>query len=58
VSPKIGRPKKDVTKSVEIGLRLTKETADKLQRCADEMETTRTAVIERGIDLVEAELKK
>lgn len=58
MSPKIGRPKKDVTKSVEIGLRLTKETADKLQRCADEMETTRTAVIERGIDLVEAELKK
>jgi predicted transcriptional regulator len=54
----MGRPKKDVTKSVEIGLRLTKETADKLQRCADEMETTRTAVIERGIDLVEAELKK
>lgn len=58
MSPKMGRPKKDVTKSVEIGLRLTKETADKLQRCADEMETTRTAVIERGIDLVEAELKK
>lgn len=58
MSPKMGRPKKDVTKNVEIGLRLTKETADKLQRCADEMETTRTAVIERGIDLVEAELKK
>lgn len=58
MSPKMGRPKKDVTKSVEIGLRLTKETADKLQRCADEMGTTRTAVIERGIDLVEAELKK
>lgn len=58
MSPKMGRPRKDVTKNVSIGLRLTQKTAEKLQRCADELGISRTEVIEKGIDLVEKTLDK
>ena len=58
MSPRTGRPHKDVTKNVNLGLRLTQETADKLQRCADALGISRTEVIEKGIDLVEEGLKK
>lgn len=58
MSPRTGRPHKDVTKCVNLGLRLTKETADKLQRCAELLNLSRTEVIEKGINLVEAEIKK
>ena len=57
MSPKTGRPPKEVTKNVNLGLRISKETADKLQRCADYLKISRTEVIERGIELVEATLK-
>jgi hypothetical protein len=58
MSPKTGRPHKDITKSVNLGLRLTKETADKLQRCAETLGISRTEVIEKGIDLVDETIKK
>ena len=58
MSPKTGRPHKDVTKSVNLGLRITKETADKLQRCAETLGISRTEVIEKGIDLVDEGIKK
>lgn len=58
MSPRTGRPPKEVTKSVNLGLRLTQETAEKLQKCADSLKISRTAVIEKGIDLVEKSLKK
>lgn len=55
---KKGRPFQEVTKSVNLGLRISEETATKLQRCADELEISRTEVIEKGIDLVVAEIEK
>jgi len=58
MSPRTGRPHKDITKSVSLGLRITKATADKLQQCADVLNVSRTEIIEKGIDLVEAEIKK
>ena len=58
MSPRTGRPRKEITKSVNIGLRLTEETAAKLQRCADTLGISRTEVIELGIDLVEQGMKK
>ena len=58
MSPRTGRPPKEITKSVSIGLRITKETADKLQRCADELQISRTEVIERGIDKVAEDIEK
>jgi hypothetical protein len=58
MSPRTGRPRKEITKSVNLGLRLTEETAEKLQRCADTLGISRTEVIEKGIDLVEEGIKK
>ncbi len=58
MSPRTGRPPKEITKDVNIGIRITQETADKLQKCAKALGVSRTAVIEKGIDLVEAEIKK
>ncbi len=58
MSPRTGRPRKEITKSVNLGLRLTEETAAKLQRCADALGISRTEVIEKGIDLVEQGIKK
>ena len=57
MSPKMGRPPKDITKNVNIGLRITKEVAEKLQNCADTLKVSRTKVIEKGIDLVQAEIE-
>ena len=58
MSPRTGRPRKEITKSVNLGLRLTEETAEKLQHCADMLGISRTEVIEKGIDLVEQGMKK
>ena len=58
MSPRTGRPHKEITKSVNLGLRLTKETADKLQRCSESLGISPTEVIEKGIDLVEETIKK
>ncbi len=58
MSPRTGRPRKEITKSVNLGLRLTEETAAKLQRCADALGISRTEVIEKGIDLVDEAIKK
>ena len=49
---------KEITKSVNLGVRLTPETADKLKMCAEKLQISRTEVIEKGIDLVEKSLKK
>lgn len=56
ISPRTGRPPKNVTKSESLQMRITKETADKLQRCADKLGVTRTAIVEKGIDMVAKEL--
>ena len=58
MASRMGRPPKDVTKNVALGLRISKETAEKLQSCADVLGISRTAVIERGIDLVNERLEK
>lgn len=59
MSPRTGRPPKlGKTKEVSLQMRITKETADKLQKCADELAISRTAVIEKGIDLVDEQIKR
>ncbi len=54
---RMGRPPKEIKKSVNLGLRLTQETADKLKECADKLSVSRTVIIEKGIDLVHKSLK-
>lgn len=56
MSPRTGRPPSDNPKSGSLQIRLTKDTLESLQACASAMGTSRTAVIERGIELVKNEL--
>ena len=56
--PRTGRPKSDNPKNINLNIRLTKNDADRLQKCADTLQTSRTGVILQGLDLVEVELKK
>lgn len=58
MAPKIGRPPKENPKNVELGIRLTEETANKLKACADALGVSRTEIIEMGINLVEKSLQK
>ena len=56
--PRTGRPKSDNPKNINLNIRLTKNDADRLQKCANTMQTSRTDVILQGLDLVEVKLKK
>lgn len=58
MNARMGRPPKEVTKSVNLGLRITEETARKLKDCAEILEKSRTEVIEQGIDLVYESTKR
>jgi predicted DNA-binding protein len=53
VSP---RHKSDNSKNMRFEIRMTKETADKLEYCAEQLDATKTEVVQRGIDLVKKEL--
>ena len=55
--PRTGRPKIDNPKGQQLHIRLHKETEAKLEKCAAAMQTTKTDVIEHGIDLVEKEIE-
>lgn len=52
MSPRTGRPKSDNPRSYRFEIRMNKELAEKLQECADKLHISKTAVIEKGIDLV------
>ena len=59
MSPRTGRPpKQGITKDVSLQMRVTKETADKLQKCADILSISRTEVVEKGIDLVDEQIRR
>lgn len=53
MSPRTGRPPKmGKSKNVSLQLRITEETANKLQECSEKLNISRTEVIEQGIDLI------
>ncbi len=54
----MGRPKSINPKSVQLTVRLDKETLEKLDACAKSLEETRVQIIRRGIERVFLELKK
>lgn len=58
MSPSTGRPKSDNPKDTMIRVRMDKETVEKLDRCAEALEATRSEVIRMGIKRIEAEIKK
>lgn len=57
MSPRTGRPKSDNPRNYRFEIRMDKELAKKLQDCADRLQISKTAVIEKGIDLVHKSVK-
>lgn len=45
-------------KNVNLSLRLTKSEAEDLQYCADKLQTSRTDVINRGVQKIKEEIDK
>ncbi len=58
MSPRTGRPPSENPKNLRINLRISQKTADLLEECAEKMHTSRVQVVERGLELVKAELDK
>ena len=52
MSPRTGRPKSDNPLSVDIKVRVNRETNDKLIEYCEKYGVSRTEVIRKGIDLV------
>lgn len=57
ISP-AGRPPKENPRNVNLNIRITKDEAQRIQKCADKLNITRTDTIMKGIGLVEEKLKK
>ena len=58
MSPERGRPPKgDTKKTVRFQLRLTEQKYEQLEKCAERLNISKSEVVERGIDLVNAETK-
>lgn len=59
MSPRTGRPPKgNESRKEKLNIRVSVEEAQKIQECADKLETSRTDAIMRGIDLLKVELDK
>ena len=58
MSPRTGRPPIENPKSVKMNIRISEETAKNLQKCAETLKISRVNVIEKGIQLVKAEIEK
>lgn len=58
MSPRTGRPPLENPKSVKMNIRISEETAKDLQECAEALQISRVNVIEKGIQLVKADLDK
>lgn len=58
MSPSKGRPPIDNPKNIRLEIRLTKKQADLLAECAERLKVTRTDVINKGVEMIKAELDK
>ena len=58
MSPRTGRPPKQNPRNINLNIRLTKNEAYDIQKCAELLNITRTDAIIRGIQLLKAEIKK
>lgn len=57
MSPRTGRPTNN-KKTERLEIRLTTDEMQELQECANELNTTRTGVILKGIKLVKSEIEQ
>jgi len=58
VPPRKGRPPIECPKNVRFEIRMTQKQAEILEDCAKKLHTNRTAIINKGIEMVKAELEK
>lgn len=58
MSPRTGRPPKENPRNINLNIRITADEAQLIQDCADRLETTRTEVIIRGVEMVREALDK
>ena len=59
MSPRTGRPPKlGESKNISLQLRITDKTSHKLKECSEQLQISRTEVIEKGIDLIYERLQK
>lgn len=58
MSPRTGRPKSKNPKAKQLGVRLDKETLDKLDVVSEYYKETRVASIRRGIEKLFSDIKK
>lgn len=58
MAPRTGRPKSEKPKVTQLGVRLDKETLDKLDYVANHYDETRVESLRRGIETLYSELKK
>lgn len=58
MSPKKGQKLTDNPKNIRLEIRLTKKQNDLLNECAEKLNSTKTEVINKGIELVKKELDK
>ena len=58
MSPRTGRPKSENPKAKQLGVRLDKETLDKLDIVSEYYKETRVASIPRGIEKLFSDIKK
>lgn len=58
MTPRIGRPKKDISRTKRVDTRLTDEEAKKLNYCCEILGMTKAEVVRIGIDKVYEEIKK
>lgn len=58
MSPRIGRPPKRNPRNINLNIRITKEESDRIKKCADKLNMTRTDAIIKGIGMVEKEIRE
>lgn len=59
MSPRTGRPPKgEQSRTGKLTIRVSEQEAQKIQECADRLNTTRTDAIMAGIELLKSDLDK
>ena len=58
MSRQIGRPKSNMPKDIMVRVRLDKEYTERLDKCSEKLQISKSEVIRRGIDMVSDSIKK
>ena len=56
--PKMGQKLTDNPRNVRLEIRLTQSESELLEECAEKLNTTKTKVITKGIEMVSKEMNK